>query len=206
MTARLAVLASGSGTNLQAILDSCAGGRIEAEVVLVVVDRAAAPARRRARLAGVEEIHLPIEPFRQLHQNDPVAARRSYDASLATLVARFSPDWVVLAGWMRLLTSVFLDEFPGRVINLHPALPGEFPGAHAIDDAWTAHRSNGLLRTGVMVHIVADERVDDGPVLASQVVPMEPSETREALEARIHEVEHELLVTVLSVLAASISR
>jgi formyltetrahydrofolate-dependent phosphoribosylglycinamide formyltransferase len=206
VSARLVVFASGSGTNLQAVLDGCASGRIKADVVLVVVDRAAAPARRRARSAGVEETYRPIEPFRRLHPNDPVAARRSYDTSLATLVGRFSPDWIVLAGWMRLLTSAFLDEFPGRVVNLHPALPGQFPGAHAIDDAWAAHRSGGLQRTGVMVHVVPDERVDDGPVLASRVVPIEPGQTREALEARIHEVEHELLVTVLSHLSMSAAR
>ena len=206
MTARLVVFASGSGTNLQAILDGCAGGRIDAEVALVVVDRIAAPARRRARWAGVEEVHWPIEPFRRLHPHEPRAARCSYDASLAALVHRFSPDWVVLAGWMRLLTSAFLDEFPDRVINLHPALPGEFPGAHAIDDAWAAHRSEGLGRTGVMVHVVPDERVDDGPVLAWREVPIEPTETREMLAARIHAVEHELLVTVLSDLSANVCR
>jgi formyltetrahydrofolate-dependent phosphoribosylglycinamide formyltransferase len=206
VTARLVVFASGSGTNLQAILDGCAGGRIDAEVALVVVDRVEAPARRRARRAGVEEVHWPIEPFRRLHPNQPRAARCSYDASLAALVGRFSPDWVVLAGWMRLLTSAFLDEFPDRVINLHPALPGEFPGAHAIDDAWAAHRSEGLGRTGVMVHVVPDERVDDGPVLAWREVPIEPTETREMLEARIHAVEHELLVTVLADLSAKVYR
>ena len=151
-------------------------------------------------------MYRPIEPFNRLHPNDPGAARRSYDASLATLVGRFSPDWIVLAGWMRWLTSAFLDEFPGRVVNLHPALPGEFPGAHAIDDAWAAHRSDGLQRTGVMVHVVPDERVDDGPVLGSRVVPIERGQTREALEARIHEVEHELLVTVLSDLSMSAAR
>jgi len=206
VTDRIVVFASGSGTNLQAILDGCAGGRIDAEVALVVVDRIEAPARRRARRAGVEEVHRPIEPFRRLHPNEPRAARCSYDASLAALVRRFSPDWVVLAGWMRLLTSAFLDEFPDRVINLHPALPGEFPGAHAIDDAWAAHRSEGLGRTGVMVHIVPDEQVDDGPVLAWREVPIEPTETREMLEARIHAVEHELLVTVLSDLSAKVYR
>ena len=206
MTTRLVVLASGSGTNLQAILDACADGRVDGEVVGVVVDRVAARARDRARAAGVPEIHLPSRSFTDLHPTDPRAARRAYDGELVATVEAMAPDWVVLAGWMRLLTTAFLDRFPGRVVNLHPALPGAFPGASAIDDAWAHHLTAGLDHTGVMVHLVPDERVDAGPVLASRPVAIEPGDTRESLEARIHEVEHELLVAVLSELAGSLTR
>ena len=206
MTTRLVVLASGSGTNLQAILDACAVGRIDGQVVGVVVDRAAARARERARSAGVPDFHLGKGRFDDEYPDDEGAARRAYDTALAKIVAEPDPDWVVLAGWMRLLTTAFLDRFPNRVVNLHPALPGEFPGANAIDDAWAAHRTGGLDRTGVMVHLVPDERVDEGPVLASRTVPIVAGDTRGSLEARIHEVEHELLVAVLSELAGSPTR
>ena len=174
MTVRLVVLASGSGTNLQAILDACSSGRLDARVVSVFVDRDNAGARARARAAGVPEWFRPVGPYRERHPDDPDAARRAYDRDLATAIADLEPDWVVLAGWMRILTSQFLDRFPDRVLNLHPALPGEFPGAHAIDDAWAAHVADGLDRTGVMVHLVPDEQIDAGPVLASRVVPIRP--------------------------------
>jgi formyltetrahydrofolate-dependent phosphoribosylglycinamide formyltransferase len=203
VTTRLAVLASGSGTNLQAIIDASQQARLDAEVVLVVTDRSEAGARERARRAGIAEVHLPIGPHRA-DGGDPATARRTYDAALADEVAAAAPDWIVLAGWMRLLSSAFLDRFPGRVVNLHPALPGQFPGPHAIDEAWAAHTSTGLDHTGVMVHLVPDERVDEGPVLASRVVPFAPGETRESLEVRIHEVEHELLVAVLADLSAGV--
>jgi formyltetrahydrofolate-dependent phosphoribosylglycinamide formyltransferase len=136
-------------------------------------------------------------PYRDRH-DDARAAREEYDTDLAAAVAAEQPDLVVHAGWMHLFTDRFLDRFPGRVVNLHPALPGEFPGAHAIDDAWVAHETDGLDRTGVMVHLVPDEGVDDGPVLATQEVPILPDDTRESLEERIHAVEHELLVATIA--------
>lgn len=189
MTARLAVLVSGNGSNLQAILDACAAGRLDADVVVVVSNRAGAYALERAVAAAVPAHHLSAAGF---------ADRPAYDAALADLVAQHRPDWVVLAGWMRILTMAFLARFPGRVVNLHPALPGAFPGAHAIDDAWAAHLAGGLDRTGVMVHLVPDEGVDDGPVVATVEVPIVPGDSRESLEARIHAAEHELLVASLA--------
>ncbi|MFQ5557305.1 MAG: phosphoribosylglycinamide formyltransferase [Acidimicrobiales bacterium] len=201
MSERLVVLASSAGSNLQAILDACSSGRVAGEVVQVVVNRAGAGARRRARNAGVAEIHRPLGPYRARHADDR-AAREAYDADLADELEALRPDWVVLAGWMHLFTSSFLDRFPGRVVNLHPALPGEFPGAHAIDDAWTAHERRGLNRTGVMMHLVIGEGVDDGPVLATRAVAIDPSDTRDSLERRIHTVEHELVASVLADLCA----
>ena len=198
MTSRLVVLATGSGSNLQAILDACAVGRLEAEVVLVVVNRRTAFAAERAAAAGVPSVYRPMGPFREAVPDDPRRARERYDAALAAEIADVRPDLIVQAGWMHLFTSAFLDRFPGMVVNLHPALPGAFSGAHAIDDAWAAHETDGLDHTGVMVHLVPDEGVDDGPVLASQRVPITADDTRETLEARLHEVEHELFVATIA--------
>lgn len=198
MTSRLVVLATGSGSNLQAILDACTDGTLEAEVVLVVVNRRTAYAAERAAAAGVPSVYRPMGPFREAVPDDPRRARERYDAALAAEIADARPDLIVQAGWMHLFTSAFLDRFPGMVVNLHPALPGAFPGAHAIDDAWAAHETDGLDHTGVMVHLVPDEGVDDGPVLASQRVPIMVDDTRETLEARLHEVEHELFVATIA--------
>lgn len=198
MISRLVVLATGSGSNLQAILDACAGGTLEAEVVLVVVNRRTAYAAERAAAAGVPSVYRPMGPFREAVPDDPRRVRERYDAALAAEITDARPDLIVQAGWMHLFTSAFLDRFPGMVVNLHPALPGAFPGAHALDDAWAAHETDGLDHTGVMVHLVPDEGVDDGPVLASQLVPIKADDTREALEARLHEVEHELFVAAIA--------
>ena len=197
MTARLAVLASGSGSNLQAIIDACEGGRLDAEVVLVVVNRRSAYAQERAAAHNISCLFRPLGPFRDEYPDDPRTARERYDAALADDVAASGADLVVQAGWMHLFSAAFLDRFPGRVVNLHPALPGAFPGAHAIDDAWAAHLETGLDHTGVMVHLVPDEGVDNGPVLASQRIEIVDGETRESLEERIHGVEHKLFVDAI---------
>ncbi|MEM8745551.1 MAG: formyltransferase family protein [Actinomycetota bacterium] len=126
MTARLVVLVSGSGSNLQAIIDGCASGELDAEVVGVVSNRLDAYGLVRADGAGI-----PIEPITPLGGEE----RQTYDTRLATVVERFAPDWIVLAGWMRLLSMAFLERFPERVVNLHPALPGELPGTRAIERA-----------------------------------------------------------------------
>jgi phosphoribosylglycinamide formyltransferase 1 len=190
---RLVVLASGNGSNLQAILDASATGRLPAQVVGVVSDRPDAGALRRAAQAGVGSRPLPRADGE---------ARADYDARLAAVVGALAPDWVVLAGWMRILTMPFLGRFPGRVVNLHPALPGEHPGTHAIARAFAAWQEGGPSRTGVMVHLVPDEGVDDGPVLATREVPICAGDTLAELEARVHAVEHVLLVEVLARLCA----
>ncbi len=197
MSARLVVLASGSGSNLQALIDAVADGRLDAEIAAVFVNRRGAHARRRAAEAAIPEEFVALRPFLDAHA-DRRRAREAYDRALAERVAAHRPDVVVCAGWMHLFTRGFLDRFPGRVVNLHPALPGAFPGAHAIDDAWEAHVDDGLDRTGVMVHLIPDEGIDDGPVLASREVAILADDTRESLEARIHEVEHELLIDAVA--------
>ena len=129
--------------------------------------------------------------------------RRTYDAELADLVALYQPDWVVLAGWMRVLSSAFLNRFLNRVVNLHPALPGTFPGTHAIERAFQAYQRGKIEHTGVMVHLVPDEGIDCGPVLAQKIVPIQADDTLETLETRIHVVEHRLLVETIKHLTDS---
>lgn len=188
MTARLVVLISGNGSNLQAILDACSSGELAAHVVCVISNKADAYGLTRARNAGVDAVLFPKQ------ENE---SRQEYDARLAVYVSTCSPDYVILAGWMRLLSTFFLSSFPDRVINLHPALPGMFPGTHAIERAFEAYKRGEIDHTGVMVHLVPDEGVDNGPVLATEIVPIEKDETRESLEARIHQTEHKLLVNTL---------
>ena len=197
MTGRLVVLASGSGSNLQALLDACARAELPAAVVAVVSDRADAFALERARRAGVAAEHVPLADRR-----DP-AARAAFDARLADAVAAHAPDLVVLAGWMLLLGPGFLDRFPGRVLNVHPALlpdddgpmvgssAGPVPalrGAHAVRDALRA----GLPVTGATVHVVTPV-CDVGPVLAREEVAVLPGDDEATLHARIKAVEHRLL-------------
>ena len=188
----LVVLISGHGSNLQAILDACASGELNARIVAVISNKPDAFGLERARQANVPVLAKP---------NLKAQDRRDYDAELADLVASFQPDWIVLAGWMRVLSSAFLDQFPNHVVNLHPALPGTFPGTHAIERAYAAYRAGEITLTGVMVHLVPDEGVDVGPVLAQEIVPINAGDTLEDLEARVHAVEHRLLVSTLKTLA-----
>ncbi|MFM8993108.1 MAG: phosphoribosylglycinamide formyltransferase [Actinomycetota bacterium] len=188
MSARLAVLVSGGGSNLQAVLDACASGALPARVVGVVSNRADAFALERARLAGVPNTVVP-----------PLSgeARSDYDARLRDAVQQWQPDVVVLAGFMRVLSRVFLDAFALRVVNLHPALPGELPGVRAIERAHAEAVAGRRTRSGVMVHLVPDEGVDDGPVLAVAEVPMTADESFESFATRMHAAEHRLLVDAL---------
>ena len=190
----LVVLISGYGSNLQAILDACASGELPARVAAVISNKKDAFGLERARQAGVPAVYQP-KPREQ--------ERRAYDAGLAELAASYQPDWIVLAGWMRVLSAAFLERFPNRVVNLHPALPGSFPGTQAIQRAYEAYRRGEIAHTGVMVHLVPVEAdkdhpiVDAGPVLAQERVPIEPGDTLKALEARVHAVEHRVLVDTL---------
>jgi phosphoribosylglycinamide formyltransferase 1 len=188
---RLVVLISGNGSNLQAILDACTRNELPAAVVAVISNKADAYGLTRARNSGVEAVYFPKQ------ENE---ARQDYDLRLANYINTKLPDFIILAGWMRILTSTFLDQFPNHVINLHPALPGMFPGTHAIERAFDAYQRGEIDHTGVMVHLVPDEGVDNGPVLASEVVSIHRDDTFESLEARVHETEHKLLVNTLKTL------
>ena len=188
MTARFVVLISGNGSNLQAILDACGSGELNAEVVCVISNKADAYGLVRAKNVGVEAIHFAKR------ENE---SRQDYDSRLAGCVSTHIPDYVILAGWMRILSRSFLSHFPNRVINLHPALPEMFPGTHAIARAFAAYQRGEIDRTGVMVHLVPDEGVDNGPVLGVQEIHFLPDESLEQFEARVHDVEHKLFVDTL---------
>lgn len=185
------MLASGAGTNLQALIDASESGRLDAEIVAVFTNNPKAFALQRGKTHNIHAECFDLAPYLTKH-HERSAARQDYDRALAEKVQGFAPDLVVLAGWMHLLSNAFLRGVPCKVINLHPALPGRFPGAHAIEDAWLAHQQDGLTQTGVMVHEVVDEGVDNGPVVLSQKV--EISGDREKFEAKMHEVEHKLIV------------
>ena len=188
MAAHLVVLISGNGSNLQAILDACHSGELNAKVISVISNTADAYGLVRAKNAGVEAIYFPKL------ENE---SRREFDARLAGEVASKQADYIILAGWMRILSTSFLSSFPNRVINLHPALPGMFPGTHAIERAYEAYQRGEIEHTGVMVHLVPDEGVDNGPVLGQLIINFLPGESLERFEARVHEVEHKLLVNTL---------
>jgi phosphoribosylglycinamide formyltransferase 1 len=178
-TARLAVFASGRGSNLAALLEAfppaaAAGG--DAAVALVVSDRAAAGALDLARRAGVPALHVPFRPDRAAFE------RSALDALEAARV-----DLVLLAGFMRILSPAFVDRWPGRLLNVHPSLLPDFPGLHAARQALDA----GATRTGCTVHFV-DAGVDTGPVVARHEVPILPGDDEAGLQARIQAAEHRL--------------
>ncbi len=191
---RFVVLASGRGGNLQAVIDACAEGRVNGRVVALVSDSSDAFALERAARAGLPALHVPH--FKGV-------ARRDYDAALAETVAAFRPDHVLLLGWMRILSDAFLSRFPLRVVNIHPALPGAFPGTHAIERAFDAWREGRIDHTGVMLHFVPDEGVDNGPAIATAEVAIAAGDDLAALEGKVHTAEHRLLTETLARLASA---
>ena len=195
---RLAVLISGSGSNLQAIIDAIADGHLPGvEIAVVVSNRRAAYGLERARLAGIPTLYHPLRSYRL-----PGRSRREYDADLVALLAPYRIDLVVMAGWMHLFSMAFLDPYAQRVINLHPALPGRFPGMHGIAEAFEAYQRGEIEHTGVMIHYVPDEGVDVGPPVLTRIVPIQADDTLETLEARVHQAEHAIYVEAIAHLAA----
>ena len=175
---RFAVLVSGSGTNLQALLEA-----YPRELVMVAGDKEGAFAFERARRAGVPVEYVNVRDFE---------TRKEFDGELADRVARYKVGLVVGAGYMRVLTPVFLERFPA-VLNVHPSLLPEFRGLDAVKRALEA----GTKRTGVTVHFMVEE-VDAGPVISQEEVPILPDDTEETLMERLHAVEHQLLVDAVA--------
>ncbi len=192
MTTRLAVLISGNGSNLQAIIDAIRQRQLDAQIVVVIANRKEAYGLQRAAKAGIPTVYHGLKAYREAGKE-----RATYDADLALLLQPYHPDWVVLAGWMHLLSNAFLQHFPYRVINLHPALPGQFPGTDAIGRAFRAYQQGEIKKTGIMVHLVPDEGVDNGPILETKEVPFYPTDTLENVEQRVHQAEHTILVGAL---------
>jgi phosphoribosylglycinamide formyltransferase-1 len=179
---RLGVLVSGSGSNLQALIERVHGRA--ATIAGVCSSNAEAFALERARVAGLESAVFALGA----HAGDT----RQRDAAMADWLAERDVELVVCAGFLGVLTPGFLDRFPARVLNLHPSLLPAFPGAHAIEDAYAA----GVAETGVTVHLV-DEVLDGGPIVAQERLPVNYDEVPEGLRARIHAVEHRLLPAVV---------
>jgi phosphoribosylglycinamide formyltransferase 1 len=176
----IGVLVSGSGTNLQALLDA------ELPVVAVASNRRDAPALARAGT-------IPTAAFELADFGN----RAQRDAAMADWLCAHDVRLVVLAGYMHILTPVFLESFPNAVVNVHPSLLPQFPGAHAVEDQLKA----GVSESGATVHLV-DEGVDSGPVLAQERIPVRPDDTPETLHERIKEIEHRLLPRVVEKLCA----
>jgi phosphoribosylglycinamide formyltransferase 1 len=178
--ARLVVLASGEGTNLQALIDACADPGYGAQVVAVGADRGAINALARAERAGIAAFTVRLADYQ---------ARDDWDAALARACAAHAPDLVVLAGFMKLVGKPFLDRFGGRCVNTHPALLPSFPGAHGVRDALV----HGVKVTGCTVFLV-DEGVDAGPIVAQACVPVADDDDEATLHERIKITERALLV------------
>jgi phosphoribosylglycinamide formyltransferase-1 len=180
----IAVLASGSGTNLQALIDTPDLG---AEIALVLSDRPEAKALERAHQAGIDTVVLPYGDY---------TSRAEFGAAVEDVVGDAGAEALVLAGFMRVLDGALVKAFSDRILNIHPSLLPAFPGAHAVDQAL----EHGVKLTGVTVHFV-DEEVDHGPIIAQRAVPVLPGDDRESLHARIQVEEHDLYPRVVSAFA-----
>jgi phosphoribosylglycinamide formyltransferase 1 len=183
MTARLVVLVSGEGTNLQALIDACRDDSYGAQVVAVGADRPAIRALTRAERAGIPAFTVRLGDY---------AARADWDAALTRACAAYQPDLIVLAGFMKLVGKQFLDSFGGRCVNTHPALLPSFPGAHAVREAL----ARGVKVTGCTV-LVVDEGVDSGPIVAQAPVPVADDDDEAVLHERIKVTERTLLVSTV---------
>lgn len=180
---RLAVLISGTGSNMNAIVEACGRGDLDAEVAVVISDSRDAKGVETAGKHGIETFVSPYEKG---------VSRQANELPIARAIKERNIDWIILAGYMKILSGDFVREFPGRIVNIHPSLLPAFPGAHAIRDVIDAKADY----TGVTIHIV-DELVDHGPIIAQEEVPILPGDTEESLAVRIHAVEHRLYPSTL---------
>jgi phosphoribosylglycinamide formyltransferase-1 len=186
---RIGVLISGSGTNLQAVIDASESGALNAEVIVVISNHDSARGLVRAKEHGIAAVYIDRGAY---------STPREYNAKIRDILSEYVCDYVVMAGYMRLLGREVLDFFPDRVINLHPALLPSFPGASGIRDAF----DYGAKVTGVTVHF-ANEEFDKGAIIAQEPVVIAEDDTIESLEAKIHAAEHELLPRALQLIASN---
>lgn len=173
-----AVFISGNGTNLQAIIDAIQAGDITAQLALVVSDREEAFGLQRAERAGI-----PTAVFNPKNYTN----RQSVDRDIVAFLKKQEIDFIVLAGYLRMLTPFFIQQFPKQILNIHPALLPSFKGLHGIKDAFTY----GVKVTGVTIHFV-DEKMDHGPIIMQEAVTVAEEDTLESLEEKIHQVEHRI--------------
>ncbi|MED3575349.1 phosphoribosylglycinamide formyltransferase [Cytobacillus praedii] len=179
----IAIFASGSGTNFQAIVDAIKANKLSAVIKLLVCDRQDAYSIKRATKECIPSFVFSAKEY---------ASKEAYETEILMKLKELEVDYVVLAGYMRLIGPTLLKNFDGRIINVHPSLLPAFPGKDAIGQALNAN----VNESGVTIHFV-DEGMDTGPIIAQQSVPLSKEETIESLQAKIHEIEHKLYPQVL---------
>ena len=184
---RIGVLISGSGTNLQAIIDACNEGRVDGEVVVVISNHEEAYGLERARRRKIDAVYLDRTSFQTF---------RAYNGEILHQLQAHAVDLVVMAGYMRLLGEEVLDAYPNRVMNIHPALLPAFPGASGIRDAW----EYGVKVIGVTVHF-ASKAFDEGPIIAQEAVVVDEDDSFESLETKVHEIEHRIYPRAIQLFA-----
>ncbi|MFB9166516.1 phosphoribosylglycinamide formyltransferase [Arthrobacter psychrochitiniphilus] len=184
---RIVVLVSGTGSNLQSVIDAVANGSLPLDIAAVGADRPGTLGVERSASAGLETFVVNFKDY---------SARTEWDAALLEKVASYAPDYVISSGFMRIVAPGFINAFEGRYVNTHPALLPSFPGAHGVRDAM----AYGVKVTGCTVHF-ADAGVDTGPIIAQTPVAILPEDTEDSLHERIKVAERELLIQVLADLA-----
>lgn len=189
---KVAIFASGTGSNFEAIADHAGLKSAGLEIVQLVCDQPSAPV-----IAKAQDREIPVTVLRPKQ----FASRQVYEQAVVDQLAPLAVDYILLAGYMRIITPVLLKAYPQRIINIHPALLPAFPGIHSIEEAYQAQ----VAETGVTIHYI-DEGVDSGPIIAQAVVPLRAGESLVALETRIHATEHQLYPEVIQTLIKSNSK
>ena len=199
MSREIVVLISGSGTNLQALIDAVNNKSLNARIKLVISNRSKAFGLSRAQKAEIPTTTHILKPYKDAQSQDESGIRRArehYDSDLADVIVSAKPELVVCAGWMHILSPIFLDKLRDAhvgIINLHPALPGQFDGANAIERAWEAGQKGEIIKSGLMVHWLIKE-VDMGEPILTQEIEIIKGESLESFEERMHSIEHEIIV------------
>lgn len=187
MSLKLAILASGSGSNAQTMFDAVKSGILDADIRILICNRPQAKVLERAKIANIPHICIDHTQY---------ASRQEYDAVVAKTIKEYGADTIAMAGYMRMVTPEFLNEFAGRVINIHPAVLPSFPGIHGAKDAV----EYGVKVSGCSVHFVTAE-MDAGPIIIQAIVPCLQNDSPESLQKRIHAVEHKIYIQALQWLA-----
>ncbi|MEH2381060.1 MAG: phosphoribosylglycinamide formyltransferase [Nostoc sp.] len=186
---KLGIMASGNGSNFDVVAQAIQDGQLNAQIQVLIYNNPSAKAAVKAANRGVEAVLLN-------HRNDK--SREEFDQKIVQTLQHYDVEWVILAGWMRLLTSVFIDAFPDKIINIHPSLLPSFKGIHAVEQAL----ASGVKITGCTAHIACLE-MDSGPILIQAAVPVLPDDTAETLHARIQIQEHRILPLAIALAADS---
>ncbi|MBD2501302.1 phosphoribosylglycinamide formyltransferase [Anabaena azotica] len=184
---KLGIMASGSGSNFEAVAQAIDDKQLNAQIQVLIYNNPAAKAASRAAKRGIETVLLNHREYKN---------REVFDQKIVQTLREYDVEWLILAGWMRVVTSVLIDAFPDRIINIHPSLLPSFKGIHAVEQALKA----GVKITGCTVHLVRLE-VDSGPILMQAAVPILPDDTAETLHARIQVQEHRILPQAIALAA-----